>query len=322
MNSAPLLDVKDLTVVYPDGTRALDKVSFSLLPGEILGVIGESGSGKSTLGLSILKILPEKSEMRGTVTYGERSILKMKENELRSIRGKEIGMVFQDTLSAFDPLVRIGRQIVERSVGDSSIGYREASAKALGIMQSLGVTYPESRLRSFPHELSGGLRQRSFITMTMFQDPKIIIMDEPTTALDVIAQIQLVDLIKTLRGKGMSIIFITHDIVLASTFCDKLLILYSGRVMEFGRTSQLIDAPANPYTEGLISATPTLSNLDSGLRPMKGVLPSHKSMPAGCRFWPRCLYVQEICRSEEPPMTTLPGDRVSACHFAQKVLNR
>ena len=322
MSDEPLLEVDNLTVTYPDGTRALDGISFSILPGEILGVIGESGSGKSTLGLSILKVLPEKTELGGKVILGNRNIFEMSKSDLRNMRGKEIGMVFQDTLSAFDPLIRIGRQIVERSVEDSVFDYKEASMKALGIMQSLGVTYPESRMRSFPHELSGGLRQRSFITMTIFQEPKLIIMDEPTTALDVIAQIQLVDLIRKLREAGMGIIFITHDIVLASTFCDKLLILYAGKMMEFGRTSDLIDAPANPYTEGLIRATPTLSNLRTGLRPMKGILPNPKNLPAGCRFWPRCPYVEEVCKVQDPPVTVIADDRVSACHFPEKVIGK
>lgn len=322
MNGGSLLDVQGLTVIYPDGTKALDSVSFSLGQGEIVGLIGESGSGKSTLGLALLRLLPEKTQIKGSVMYESRDVLQMKQADLVRLRGREIGIVFQDTLSAFDPLFRVGRQITERMIEDGSMEQSEANTRAVKIMKDLGVTYPESRMNAFPHELSGGLRQRAFVTMTVFQGPKIIVMDEPTTALDVIAQIQLVDMVHSLKDKGISVIFITHDIVLASTFCDRLLILYAGKTMESGPTAKLIGAPKHPYTEGLIKATPTLSTSRKGLRPMPGNLPNPKNLPEGCRFRQRCPYADELCATDEPEEREIETGRTISCHYPEKVLVR
>ena len=314
-----LLEVKNLTVIYPDGTEAVDKVSFKLDEGEILGLIGESGSGKTTLGMALTKLLPQGTEVSGEVLYKGMNLLELKGKELEKIRGKEIGTVFQDTLSALDPLMRIGRQIIERSVADKTITQDEAYPRAIEIMQALGVTQPESRLQAFPHELSGGLRQRAFITISLFQDPRILVFDEPTTSLDVVAQSQLVSLIRDLKSKGYSIIFITHDLLLASSFCDSILIMYAAKTMEYGNVQNVIENSAHPYTKGLLAATPSLLNIEKGLVPMKGYVPDPKNLPKGCRFWPRCELVQEICKTIEPDLIDLGDGRKSACHFAKEV---
>ncbi len=314
-----LLEVKNLTVIYPDGTEAVEKISFKLEEGEILGLIGESGSGKTTLGMALTKLLPQGTEVSGEVLYKGTNLLELKGRELEKIRGKEIGTVFQDTLSALDPLMRIGRQIIERSVAEKTITPEDAYPRAIEIMQALGVTQPESRLRAFPHELSGGLRQRAFITISLFQDPKILVFDEPTTSLDVVAQSQLVSLIRDLKSRGYSMIFITHDLLLASSFCDSILIMYAAKTMEYGNVKNVIENPAHPYTKGLLAATPSLLNIEKGLVPMKGYVPDPKNLPKGCRFWPRCELVQEICKTIEPDLIDLGDGRKSACHFAKEV---
>lgn len=315
-----LIDVKELTITYPDGTVAVEKISFSLEKGEIIGVIGESGSGKSTLGLAMMKLFPEGTKISGEIVFQEKNIIDLSETDLEQIRGKEIGMVFQDTLTSLDPLIRIGKQIVERPVRDRKMTYSEAFPKAIEIMQDLGVTQPQTRMVAYPHELSGGLRQRAFITMTLFQDPKVLIFDEPTTSLDVVAQSQFVMLLKKLREQGFSMIFITHDILLASSFCDKILIMYSSKMMEYGATDLIIGKPSHPYTKGLLEATPRISDIDRQLKPMKGFIPNPKEAPSGCRFWPRCDYAKDICKTEEPKEVVLDDNRRSYCNFAEEVV--
>jgi oligopeptide/dipeptide ABC transporter ATP-binding protein len=314
-----LLLVKNLSVIYPDGTKAVDSVSFSLKKGEILGIIGESGSGKTTIAFSIMRLLPEGTKITGSILYKNKDLLKINETELREIRGKEISLIFQDSLSAFDPIIKVGKQIIERAVDDNIMDNNTALKKAIEILKSLGVTYPELRLKSFPHELSGGLRQRAFIAMSTFLEPKLLIADEPTTALDVIAQKQLIEQIIKMKDSGISIIFITHDIALASLFCDKLLILYGGYMMEYGITREIINNPFHPYTAGLIQATPMLSNIEKGLKVMKGSLPNPKQPPSGCIFWPRCDYAKEKCKIEKPSLLEIEKARYVACFYTEEV---
>jgi oligopeptide/dipeptide ABC transporter ATP-binding protein len=319
MNDDILLQVSNLSVEYPDGTRAVNSVSFTLNKGEILGIIGESGSGKSTIGLSIMMLLPEGTKISGSIIYEGKDLTRINQEELREIRGKEISLIFQDSLSSFDPVIKVGKQIVERAIDDGLMDNNTATRRAIEILRSLGVTYPELRLKSYPHELSGGLRQRAFIAMSTFLDPKILIADEPTTSLDVIAQKQLIDQIKRMKYNGISVIFITHDIALASSFCDKLLIIYGGYVMEYGKTDQIIREPYHPYTDGLINVIPMLSNIEKGLRIMKGSLPNPKELPPGCIFWPRCDYAKEKCKSEIPPLLEAEEGRYVACFYTEEV---
>ena len=315
-----ILKVSNLSVSYPDGTKAIDSISFNTAKGEILGVIGESGSGKSTILNAILKLVPENTQIDGSIEYEGKNILEYGNEELNKIRGKKIGLVFQDTLSAFDPVMKVGDQIIERTLDEGLMERADAKQKAVQIMQQLGITFPDQRMKAYPHELSGGLRQRAFITMILFQNPEVILLDEPTTALDVIAQAQLIELIKKLKEDGISLIFITHDIALASGFCDNLLVLYAGKISEYGRTKDLLTSPKHPYTAGLIKATPTLSNFEKSLEPMKGLLPNPKNIPDGCRFWPRCKYADEICKVEEPAVKAIDSTHVTACHFPEKVV--
>ncbi|MEM3191873.1 MAG: ABC transporter ATP-binding protein [Candidatus Parvarchaeota archaeon] len=314
-----LLEVRGLSVKYPDGTEAVHNVSFTLREGEILGIIGESGSGKTTLGLALTKVLPEGTKFVGKVLYKGENILELKGAKLEDFRGKEIGVVFQDTLTAFDPLMRVGHQITERSVADRTFTPEKAYLRAIEIMQTLGVTQPKTRMQAYPHELSGGLRQRAFITMSLFLDPKILVLDEPTTSLDVVAQSQLVSVIKNLKLRGYAMIFITHDLLLASSFCDSILIMYASRMMEYGNTKKIIENPAHPYTIGLLAATPRISNIKRGLVPMKGYVPDAKNLPKGCVFWPRCRFARDKCKTLEPELNDLGDGRKSACHFAMEV---
>src|SRR5579875_130838 len=311
-----MLEVRNLSVVYPDGTPALQNLSISLGVQEVLGIIGESGSGKSTLALAIMRLLPPDADVKGEILYNGKDVLGLSKSELERVRGTEIAMIFQDALSAFDPLMRVGPQIIEKAVTKRVLGYKEAQAKAVDLMRGLGVTNPEARFDAYPHELSGGLRQRAFIAMGLFQKPKIIILDEPTSALDVITQAQLIQTIRGLKEGGLSMIFITHDIALASTICDRVAVLYAGKMMEYGSVDQVIRRPIHPYTQGLIESTPTLSSVRRGLKVMKGYLPNLKSLPSGCRFHPRCPFATGICRSVEPEPIKQSDGRLVACHMA------
>ncbi|MEM3794708.1 MAG: ABC transporter ATP-binding protein [Thermoprotei archaeon] len=310
-----ILEVSKLYVVYPDGTRALDGISFEMEEGKILGVVGESGSGKTTLALSLLGLLPSGSKISGRINYRGINILELSQKELSKVRGKEISLVFQDALSAFDPLQKVGKQIVEKSTRERELTYSEARLKAISLMRDLGVNNPELRFSVYPHELSGGLRQRMFIAMSLFENPKLLIMDEPTTALDVITQAQLVEMISSLKKRGLSIIFITHDLALASSICDSIMVMYAGKVVEIGTAIQITSNPLHPYTMGLLESTPSITRPAELLKPMKGSLPNMRNLPRGCRFHPRCPYATEICKQSEPNLTPRQGGRLVACHL-------
>jgi peptide/nickel transport system ATP-binding protein len=223
--------------------------------------------------------------------------------------------VFQDAQSAFDPLMRVGRQIVEAPVRKHEISTKDAKVKAISLMAELGIVHPEARFESYPHELSGGLKQRSFTAMSMFEDPKLLIMDEPTSALDVISQSQLVSLIKRLRDKGLAVIFITHDIILASTFCDKLLVLYAGRLMEYAETKKVVGSPFHPYTKGLVQSTPSLSKPRESLTSVPGSPPNPRALPSGCKFNPRCAWAMAVCAKDEPSYTQTKDGRTVSCYL-------
>jgi oligopeptide/dipeptide ABC transporter ATP-binding protein len=310
-----LIDIENLAMRFPDGTNALRGVSFRLDEGEILGIVGESGSGKSTLAMCILRLLPTGSEITGKILFEDSDILGMTERQLENLRGGKIAMVFQDAQSAFDPLMRIGRQIIEGPVRKHETTPRDAKLRAISLMGELGVVHPEARYESYPHELSGGLKQRAFTAMAMFEEPKLLIMDEPTSALDVISQSQLVALIKRLRDRGIAVIFITHDIILASTFCDKLLVLYAGRVMEYGETNKAVSDPFHPYTKGLIQSTPSLTRSREGLMPVPGNPPNPRALPSGCKFNPRCAWAMVVCKNEEPDYTKTEDGRIVSCYL-------
>jgi peptide/nickel transport system ATP-binding protein len=313
--SKRLVTIENLAMKFPDGTNALRGVSFSVEEGEILGIVGESGSGKSTLAMCILRLLPQGSEITGKILFDDSDVLDMNEKQLEDLRGGKIAMVFQDAQSAFDPLMRVGRQIVEGSVRKHESTTREAKEKAISLMSDLGIVHPEARYESYPHELSGGLKQRAFTAMAMFEEPKLLIMDEPTSALDVISQSQLVSVIRKLRDRGIAIIFITHDIILASTFCDKLLVLYAGRIMEYTETGKAIRSPFHPYTKGLVQSTPSLSKSRGALTSVPGNPPNPRALPSGCKFHPRCAWAMAVCEREEPAYTLTKDGRIVSCYL-------
>lgn len=313
--SKRILTIENLAMKFPDGTNALRGVSFNLEEGEILGIIGESGSGKSTLAMCILRLLPPRSEIMGKILFDDSNILTMNSKQLEDLRGRQIAMVFQDAQSAFDPLMRVGKQIVESAVRKHELTPGDAKVKAISVMSDLGVVHPEARFESYPHELSGGLKQRAFTAMAMFEEPKLLIMDEPTSALDVISQSQLVSLIKKLRDRGIAIIFITHDIILASTFCDRLLVLYAGRIMEYAETSKAVGSPFHPYTKGLVQSTPSLSKSREGLITIPGNPSNPRALPPGCKFNPRCAWAMDVCRKEEPTYTETEDGRIVSCYL-------
>jgi oligopeptide/dipeptide ABC transporter ATP-binding protein len=320
---ADLLKVRDLTLDYAtvDGrVRVLQDVSIRIGRGEILGIVGESGSGKSTLGLSIIGLLdsPPADIIGGSITFEEKNLLKLSPTELSQIRGPGIGMVFQESLAALNPVYRTDAQlkesieVLQRATKQNFSGKAE-NEMMVQILNDLRLDRPEWVLKKYPHELSGGMRQRVSIAMAIVEKPKLLILDEVTTGLDVYVQNRILNILKDLnRRTGTAMIFITHDLMVASQICDRLYVMYAGRVMEEGTTDHILNAPAHPYTQKLFAAIPQGFVDAPPLPAPKGEAPDLKTLPTGCKFHPRCPFVFEKCRESEPPMfTTTVGSNAS-----------
>ncbi|HTO34401.1 MAG TPA: ABC transporter ATP-binding protein [Pararhizobium sp.] len=297
-----LLSVRDLVTEFesPSGTaRAVDGVSFDVKPGEIFGIVGESGCGKSATCRSILRLFGGASARiaNGRITLeGAGDLAQMRERDLAQVRGRDVAFIFQDPLSALNPTMRIGKQIGEVIRRHRKASRAEARAAALQLLRDVHVTSPERRLDAYPHELSGGLRQRVVIAMALALRPRLIIADEPTTALDVTVQDQILRLLKErCDSLGTSIILVTHDLGVVSQICDRMAVMYAGRVVETGAVRDVLDAPSHPYTRALLAALPGQVSRDSQLIPIKGAPPSLIDPPAGCRFAPRCTFAQPQC---------------------------
>jgi oligopeptide/dipeptide ABC transporter ATP-binding protein len=294
--------------------KAVEDVSIDLFEGEALGLVGESGCGKSTLGLSILRIVrPPGSIVAGEMLYKSADILKMKEKEVLKLRGNNIAMVFQNPLTSLNPLMRLDRHFLETiKRHDPAIPKKEALKKAEDILDKLGIE--SNRLYEFPHQFSGGMRQRIMIGLGLIMDPDIIIADEPTTSLDVIVEAGFVDLLNDLRREfNLSIILITHNLGLVAEIVDRVAVMYGGKIMEVGTGHQIFHAPKHPYTEGLISCVPNIKLDQTTLTTMEGNPPDLVSPPKGCRFSPRCPKVMQICRDEAPGFTNFEEGHVAAC---------
>lgn len=315
-----LLQVEELSVSFESesGTsQVLDQVTFALEEGTTLGLAGESGCGKSVSALSIMRLLPHPYGRidHGRILFSGADIVSLPPEHLRKIRGNQIAMIFQEPLTALNPVHRVGRQIDEVfRLHRSEMNKPERLEKSIELLRRVGIPEPERRIRSYPHQLSGGMRQRVMIAMALALRPKILIADEPTTALDVTIQAQILELIGDLRKQeGMAVIFITHDMGVIKQMCDRLVVMYAGRVVEQGKAAAIFDSPAHPYTQGLIDSMPRLSSKPKSRLPtIAGRVPSSFDFPVHCRFADRCPYAASQCRRQKPPLLTL-DDRQVRC---------
>jgi len=322
-----LLDVRDLHIEFRtrDGVaKVINGVSYHLDPGETLAVLGESGSGKSVTAQAIMGILdmPPGKITHGEILFQGRDLLTMSEDERRQIRGREIAMIFQDALSALNPVFTVGYQIGETLRTRLDLNKTEARNRAIELMELVRIPDARRRVGDYPHQFSGGMRQRVMIAMSLAMDPKVLIADEPTTALDVTVQAQIMDLLGELRHElNMAMILITHDLGVVADVADRIAVMYAGRIVEHADVHSLYKAPGHPYTKGLLESIPRLDAKGTELATIRGLPPNLMRPPLGCAFHPRCPYVQGVCRTVVPPDVDLGNDRISACHFAEEVLN-
>ncbi|WP_158969505.1 ABC transporter ATP-binding protein [Chachezhania sediminis] len=314
-----LLETKDLRIEFPAGdgkwAEALCGVDLSLDPGEVLGIVGESGSGKSIAMMALLQLLPKGARVTGSARFKGKELIGMAPSRIRQLRGKSIGCVFQDPLSAFNSVLRIGDQIAEAiTLHDRSISKRAALKEAERLFELVAIPQPAKRVSQYPHEFSGGMRQRAMIAMALANRPELLIADEPTTALDVTVQAQILDLLRDLRKDlGIGLVLITHDLGVVAGLADKIAVMYGGRIVERGTTDDVFYHTAHPYTAGLIGAVPSLDG-DGPLQQIDGTPPSIFNRPAGCSFHPRCSYTQPACQAGVPSLMNT-GHTDCACHF-------
>jgi peptide/nickel transport system ATP-binding protein len=315
----PVLSVRNLKVEFAtrrDRLRAIDGVSLDIAKGEVLGVVGESGAGKSVTGLAVIGLIDPPGRISGGEIYlsGLR-IDQLPPEEMRAVRGKRIGMIFQDPLTSLNPLYRIGDQIVETIRTHTSLSERAARRRAIDLLAEVGIPAPEKRIDGYPHEFSGGMRQRVVIALAICAEPELIIADEPTTALDVSVQAQIIALIKRLgRDHGTAVMLVTHDMGVIAETCDRVAVMYSGRVAEIGPVQEVIRNPLHPYARGLMGAIPTLAGEAKRLVQIPGSMPRLSAIPKGCPFNPRCGLAFERCRNERPEPVR-HGSQSVACHL-------
>jgi peptide/nickel transport system ATP-binding protein len=317
----PLLEVRDLKVHFPtdDGlVKAVDGLSFSVARGETLGVVGESGSGKSVTFLTVLGLIDRKSaRVSGEVIFQGRNLLELSEEEMQDVRGSQISMIFQDPMTSLHPYYRVGEQIVEAIRTHQDIPKRDARQQSVEMLRRVGIPRPEERARQYPHEFSGGMRQRAMIAMALSLNPDLLIADEPTTALDVTVQAQILDLIGRLKDEfEASVVIITHDLGVVAEHADHVQVMYAGKVAEYGTRNDIYYRAHHPYTWGLLQSITRLDQpRQERLRPIRGLPPSLIFVPPGCPFHPRCPYVMEVCKTEVPPLLSEDGTHSSACHL-------
>jgi peptide/nickel transport system ATP-binding protein len=315
---APLVEVEDLHVTFSDRdetVRAVNGVSFQLMTGEVLCIIGESGSGKSVMMRALMRLLPAKrATVTGRIKVGEYDIAALDERQLAAVRGATVSMVFQEPMTALDPVYTIGRQIAETVMRHARCSRRAARERALEILDMVKVPAPERRLNSYPHELSGGLRQRALIAMALACRPRLLLADEPTTALDASVQIQILLLLRKLqRELGMGLIFVTHDLGVAAQIADRVAVMYAGRIVELGEASDVLLHPRHPYTMGLLSSIIGDRSLGQEIEAIPGSPPDLRHLPDGCSFAARCRFARPACRAAAPEPRTVTQSHVACC---------
>ena len=319
-----LLDIKNerLSFFTPAGeVKALNNVSFSMKQGEVLGIVGESGSGKSVTAYSLMGLTAYPGKLiGGELRFNGHEVEKMTEKDFRKMRGEEISIIFQDPMTSLNPVYTIGNQIVEMVRLHTNKDKKEAYARAKELLELVGINEPERRLKQYPHELSGGMRQRVMIAIALACEPKLLIADEPTTALDVTIQAQILELMMELRKKlGMSIIMITHDLGVVASMCEKIAVMYAGKIVEYGTTDEIFYEPKHEYTKGLINSIPKLNQKEKErLVPIEGSPVDLLNPPAGCPFAPRCKSCMKICLRQMPPRTDLSDTHHTPCWLLQK----
>lgn len=327
MATAPLLSVRDLKTHFfnADGvTRAVDGVSFDISGGETLGVVGESGCGKSVTALSILRLLPDKVGriVGGHILFNNRDLASLSEAEMRAIRGNSIAMIFQEPMTSLNPVFTIGEQIAEAVRIHQGLGAGQAQARAIEMLRLVRIPDPERRVKDYPHQFSGGMRQRAMIAMALACGPKLLIADEPTTALDVTIQAQILKLIRELQERtGAAVMLITHDLGVVAETCDRVVVVYAGRKVEEAPVEQLFERPLHPYTRGLMASLPRMQKggRRAKLNEISGIVPSLREPIAGCAFAPRCPLAIDRCQTELPLLRSFAGAHAVACHRAEMV---
>jgi oligopeptide transport system ATP-binding protein len=318
-----LLDVRGLRTYFNvmDGVvKAVDGVDFSIKRGETLGLVGESGCGKSVTALSILQLIdmPPGQIAGGQIFFDGRDLLAMPMEDVRKVRGADIAMIFQEPMTSLNPVFTIGDQISEAVMLHQHVGKKEALKRSIEALQSVGIPAPERRVKQYPHEMSGGIRQRVMIAMALSCNPKLLIADEPTTALDVTIQAQILELIKEIQARtGAALLLITHDLAVVAETVQNVAVMYAGRIVEAGPVSDVLLSPTHPYTQGLLNSIPALHKRGRELDVIKGVVPNPFRMPPGCKFEPRCPYAWERCRASEPDLFKAPGSASLSRCFLQ-----
>jgi oligopeptide/dipeptide ABC transporter ATP-binding protein len=316
--TAPLLTVSGLTTTYPTAIgefRAVDQVSFEVQPSERVAIVGESGSGKSQTVLSLLGLVQRPGRVAGTARFRGRDLLQLSRRELRRVRGGEIAMIFQDPMTSWNPVLRVGTQIEEAILLHGNLGSTDRARRAIHLLEQVGISDAAERARGYPHQLSGGMRQRGMIAMGLANDPALLIADEPTTALDVTVQDQIIRLLRELSERaGTAILLITHNLALVASLCDRVIVMYGGRILESGPTDRIFSDPQHPYTQGLLKSIPRLDHARAErLDAIQGQPLAADSVVRGCKFHPRCPFRMDRCTEEEPTLEPSAGGHLARC---------
>ena len=320
--SNALLEIRDLTVKYVtmDGTvHAVTDVNLTIEAGETLGLVGETGAGKTTTALSILNLLPTPPAKitKGEILFDGKNVLEMSDHDIRQIRGSRISMIFQDPMTALNPIFPVEKQIAEVISIHEQLSAAQSVEKARQVLEMVGI--PAFRGREYPHQFSGGMKQRVVIAMALACNPQLLIADEPTTALDVTIQAQVLELIRDMKEQsGSSMLLITHDLGVVAETCDKVAIMYAGEIVEYGSLEDIFDRVAHPYTKGLFNSLPSLDRVEHRLQPIHGLMPDPSDLPEGCKFHPRCPYATDRCKGAEPPLAEIEPGHYCRCHYAAK----
>jgi oligopeptide/dipeptide ABC transporter ATP-binding protein len=332
-----VLSVRDLTVDFPTGdgvVHAVRGVSYELRPGEVLGIVGESGSGKSVTSMAVMGLLPKTARIHGSVRFREQELLSLTDKEMTRVRGSKIAMIFQDPMTSLNPVYKIGYQLAEAVLAHNDMSKHDARKRAIELLDMVNIPQPDKRVEQYPHEFSGGMRQRVVIAIAMANNPDVIIADEPTTALDVTVQAQVLESLRAAqRETGAAMVLITHDLGVVAGQADRVLVMYAGKPVEIGTVEDIYYNPRMPYTLGLLGSLPRLDQREQErLTPIQGSPPSLVNLPPGCPFTPRCPLAQEICHTREPDLEPVDGSglfsegglrvHLSACHFKDQVAQR
>ncbi len=319
----PLLRVRDLRTTFHTGRgqlTAVDGVSFDLYPGEVLGLVGESGSGKSVTLRSLVRLVAANGDVQGSVVWRDREIMTLSAADLREVRGGEISMIFQEPISALNPVLSVGEQIKETLREHTNLSNAQVEMTAVELLQMVGIPSAAHRLKDYPHQFSGGMRQRVMIAIALASNPQLLLADEPTTALDVTIQDQILKLILRLKEQlGMSVILVTHDLGVVAQTCNRVAVMYAGRLMEVAAVEDIFRQPRHAYTLGLLNSVPTGGASRKPLLPIPGAPPDLAKLPPGCPYAPRCAYVTDACRGERPPLVPVGHNRFSACLHHDKL---